>query len=464
MARPSQRVVPSNAVIISGLAMILLSCVSTKALARRNSIVRELLQSEAAAPAPASVKGPPADAPKGPPAAAPKGSPAAAPDSADSALAAGAPSGAKGPVVDVTAFGAKPNDPSFDNAKAFMQAWGATCKGTGTNKLLIPSGEYIAGQTVFQGPCKGPITVEVLGTVKAVADVTAYADEAWISFEAITGIMLKGGVFDAQGATVWKYNDCKQNPRCKHLPISLSFSHSENVVVDSVTSINSMGFHTSFTFSSGITFVNNTITAPDESPNTDGIHISTTSNITITDSKIATGDDCIGIIQGTSKVEISNIECGPGHGISIGSLGKYKNEKDVTGVHVKNCTLTGTTNGARIKTFPGPIAIQASDIIFDGITMKDVANPIIIDQNYGVKNSATPSSVKVTDIHFRNIKGTTITDEAVSLVCSSLKPCDAIEMADIDLTYSGSKPFKAVCTNAKVTFTGKQSPPSCAAT
>ncbi|KAK4791747.1 hypothetical protein SAY86_032160 [Trapa natans] len=431
MARPSQRVFPGNAAIISCMALIMISTVSTKVAARTNSMGRELLEAE-----------PPASAP-----------------------ATGPPGGATGPVVDVAAFGAKPNDPLFDNAQAFMQAWNATCKGTGITTLLIPPGKYIASQTVFQGPCNGPITVEVQGTVMALPDITAYPDEAWISFEYITtGIVVKGGVFDAQGANVWKYNDCKRNPNCKHLPISLSWSHCKNVVVDSVTSLNSMGFHTSFTFSSDIIFVNNTISAPEESPNTDGIHISTTSNITVTDTNIATGDDCIGIIQGTSKVDISNVQCGPGHGISIGSLGKYRDEKDVSGVHVKNCTLTGTTNGARIKSFPGPIAIQASDIIFEDIIMNDVANPIIIDQRYGLKNSATPSSVKVTDVHYRNIRGTTISDHAVSLTCSSLKPCDAIEMSDIDLAYSGTKPFMSVCTNAKITFKGKQSPESCVST
>jgi len=36
---------------------------------------------------------------------------------------------------------------------------------------------------------------------------------------------------------------------------------------------------------------------------------------------------------------------------SVGSLGKGGEYATVEEVHVKNCTLTGTTNGARIKTW-----------------------------------------------------------------------------------------------------------------
>lgn len=70
---------------------------------------------------------------------------------------------------------------------------------------------------------------------------------------------------------------------------------------------------------------------------------------------------------------------------SIGSLGKYEDEEDVTAVQVKNCTLRDTTNGIRIKTFPfkpNVIPIRASGFLFKDIVMDNVKNPIIIDQEY----------------------------------------------------------------------------------
>lgn len=103
--------------------------------------------------------------------------------------------------------------------QAFMKAWVAACKSGGPAKLLIPEGKYVTGPVVFQGPCKGFVTVEVRGTVQATTDVSEYSSPEWFSFENINGLLLNGGgTFDGQGATVWKYNDCDHNSNCQFLP------------------------------------------------------------------------------------------------------------------------------------------------------------------------------------------------------------------------------------------------------
>ena len=66
----------------------------------------------------------------------------------------------------------------------------------------------------------------------------------------------------------------------------------------------------------------------------------------------------------------------------MGSLGKYPNEEDVRGITVKNCTLIGTENGIRIKSWPGSPPSAASGMFFQNIDMENVKNPIIIDQEY----------------------------------------------------------------------------------
>jgi polygalacturonase len=62
------------------------------------------------------------------------------------------------------------------------------------------------------------------------------------------------------------------------------------------------------------------VIAAGNSPNTDGIHVQLSSSVTILNSNIATGDDCISIGQGTTNLWIENIACGPGHGIRYYSL------------------------------------------------------------------------------------------------------------------------------------------------
>lgn len=95
---------------------------------------------------------------------------------------------------------------------------------------------------------------------------------------------------------------------------------------------------------------------------------------------------------------MTKITCGPGHGISIGSLGKRLNELDVQGVIVKNCTLIGTTNGLRIKTYEGSSPSKASVMLFQDIVMHDVKNPIVVDQNYGSRLSKVRSIVMIKGI------------------------------------------------------------------
>lgn len=164
---------------------------------------------------------------------------------------------------------------------------------------------------------------------------------------------------------------------------SVRFDFLTNSVIQDITSLNSKNFHFNLLGCESLTMQRLTITAPETSPNTDGIHMGRSSGITITDVKIATGDDCISIGDGSENVTITKVTCGPGHGISIGSLGKYQNEEPVRGITVTDCTFLNTQNGVRIKTWPAsPSSGIASNLHFESITMTNVQNPILIDQEY----------------------------------------------------------------------------------
>ncbi|XP_011625087.1 exopolygalacturonase [Amborella trichopoda] len=207
------------------------------------------------------------------------------------------------------------------------------------------------------------------------------------------------------------------------------------------------------------------ISAPGDSPNTDGIHIGSSSNISISQSRIGTGDDCISIGPGTAQVTVRDVFSGPGHGISVGSLGKFPKEEDVQGIHVENCTISDTTTGLRIKTWADSASSSASNFTYEDIVMNNVANPIIIDQQYCPYSSCPqkdPSPVKISDISFKNIRGTTSSKVAVNLLCSEAFLSQNVKLDDIKLEYNEQgRPSTASCTNVKGVSAGVQAPPTC---
>ncbi|KAK3189243.1 hypothetical protein Dsin_028804 [Dipteronia sinensis] len=124
----------------------------------------------------------------------------------------------------------------------------------------------------------------------------------------------------------------------------------------------------------------------------------------------------------------------------LGALARNPNEKDVRGINVRNCTINGTQNGVRVKTWLGsPAASKAFNFTFQDIVMSNVSNPIIIDQEYCPShdcNTSKASLVKLSDIEFKNISGTYNSKSKVTLHCSSSVPCENIRFEDIHLNYT----------------------------
>ncbi|CAL1409843.1 unnamed protein product [Linum trigynum] len=380
----------------------------------------------------------------------PAGAPIGGPGSATSGPA-GAPIGgpSSGTIFEVTKYGAIP-DGKTDMMMAFLKTWVGACNSPTPSTIVIPAGDFLCGLAVVTGPCKAPIEVQVLGTISAKDPIIG---DNWFVFKHIENFVLSGtGTFDGKGAG-------KTEPNAANL----RFQSVTNGLVTGITSKDSNFFHMAVLDSKNVTFTKVNITAAGDSLNTDGIHLSMSSDINIIDVTIATGDDCISMVDGVTNVNIEGVTCGPGHGIAIGSLGKYPNESPVTGIHVKNCTLKDTENGVRIKSWPDQEAGVASDIHFDDITLDDVQNAIIIDQEYcpdGACKSKGPSKVKISNVTFTNIHGTTTDPDTITLKCSSLNPCEGIALTDIDLTCTKGG-AKSTCINVKPIISGKPPPPGC---
>ncbi|KAE9599252.1 putative galacturan 1,4-alpha-galacturonidase [Lupinus albus] len=71
-----------------------------------------------------------------------------------------------------------------------------------------------------------------------------------------------------------------------------------------------------------------------------------------------------------------------------------------------------------------------------------------------------PSLVKISNIVFSNVRGTTLTPIAVDLRCSKLFPCRNVRISNINLKHA-SIPISSRCANIKPVYTGVQHPPAC---
>jgi polygalacturonase len=96
---------------------------------------------------------------------------------------------------------------------------------------------------------------------------------------------------------------------------SLEFSNSNNIAITGLASLNSQMFHIVINACQDVKVQGVRVSAAGDSPNTDGIHVQSSTGVTILNSRIGTGDDCVSIGPGTSNLWIENVACGPGHGI-----------------------------------------------------------------------------------------------------------------------------------------------------
>ncbi|XP_050203279.1 polygalacturonase-like [Mercurialis annua] len=362
----------------------------------------------------------------------------------------------------VLSYGAKPNGET-DSTKAFLSAWNEACGSSKPATVYVPSGKYFLNNVEFKGPCKNnAILFRIEGTLVAPSDYNVIGDAGyWIYFKYVDGVTVSGGFLDGQGSSLW---DCKSSGKnCPSGAASLGFLNSKNVAINGLTSLNSQFFHIVINGCQNVNIQGVTVSASGQSPNTDGIHVQQSNAVTIVNCKIRTGDDCISIGPGSTNFWIEKIACGPGHGISIGSLGWDLKEAGVQNVTVKTVIFSGTQNGVRIKSWGRPSSGFARNIIFQDAVMVNVQNPIVISQNYCPGNKNCPgqeSGVKIDDITYKNIYGTSATQVAVKFDCSKMNPCTGIKMQDVKLSYK-DEPASASCSNADGTATGIIQPSSC---
>ncbi|PRQ37152.1 putative polygalacturonase [Rosa chinensis] len=319
---------------------------------------------------------------------------------------------------------------------AFLNAWKTLCE-TGQT-LNIPAGKtFVVKPLQLVGPCKSNnVGIQIDGNIVGPSTLSEWADackigQCWLCFLNVKGLVIKGeGLINGNGPIWWKQETQSINDTdmtCKP-PTALNFHKCDQLQLSGFTSRDSPRAHIFIHSSNGVRISNIHLSAPEKSPNTDGIDISLSSQVTIQDSFIGTGQD---------PATTDNVEQ----------------------VHFQNCICNKSTNCARIKTWMGGSG-YARAIFFRQMILEQSQNPIIIDQHYcngGHNCPAKTGAVKVSNVTFSGITGTSASEQAITLDCSDLG-CTDILMDHVNITSASGLPLRSVCNKAsgKASFT---SPP-----
>ncbi|GLJ40543.1 hypothetical protein SUGI_0836420 [Cryptomeria japonica] len=347
-------------------------------------------------------------------------------------------------IFDVLSYGAK-GDGVTDDTKAFMAAWQAACS-VESAQIVIPSEfRFLVGPITFSGPCQPNIIFQIEGTIIAPTNARIWGSGLlqWMQFIKLKGITIQGcGVIDGQGSVWWDVSDgsyelssrktkSARMPSIK--PTALRFYGSFDVTVQGITIQNSAQCHLKLDSCTSAKIFNVTISSPCESPNTDGIHLQNSEDIEIHHSTMACGDDCVSIQTGCADIRVHNINCGPGHGISIGGLGKDQTKACVSNITVYDSYISDALNGVRIKTWQGGVG-SVKGVSFSNIEVSNVRVPIVIDQFYCDKRLCRnqTAAVAIAGVKYEKIRGTYVT-KAAHLACSDNVPCTDVTLTGIEL-------------------------------
>ncbi|CAI5473677.1 unnamed protein product [Closterium sp. Yama58-4] len=307
--------------------------------------------------------------------------------------------------------------------------------------LVLPAGRtfLVASWITWQGPCRGNgLLLQIDGLLQFEPNAAKQAGRgAVMLITRVDGLTVAGaGRIDGGGDLLWRR---PANSR----PHLLLLTEMRRVVVTGITLSNAPMMHLVLGSCVGVVVRGIATRSPGSSPNTDSIHVSACSQVSISDSWLHGGDDDVSIVAGSSGISINNVTCTAGHGISVGSLGYGGKTACVSNVTVTNSVLSSLSNGLRIKTYQGGSG-AVFNVRYENITMLNVDRPIIIDQYYC---DAEPCGSGLQALSIFNISYTNITATAdattaqgiirgIDLACSRTVPCTGISLSQVRIAGS----------------------------
>lgn len=265
-------------------------------------------------------------------------------------------------------------------------------------------------------------------------------------------LTILGGELDGNGQAWYDENQNQSNQPGR--PIALNIFDSEHVLVDGLTFTQPQFWAAFVSRSYDVTMRNIKVSAISHSQwftvNTDGADTWNSDKVLLENWDVISGDDCIAAKGNTTNLHVRNVTCHGGNGMTIGSVGQYPATPDyVENVLFEDIQVTDAFNAAFIKTWQGvPVDNSTNgdaggggqgyvrNITFLNFTVTRIALPIQITQCIYSEAQGTDcetSKMSISDINWKDIKGTTTFNVASSLHCASGHPCSGIVFDKVDL-------------------------------
>ncbi len=392
--------------------------------------------------------------------------------------------GKKGPVFDITAYGAV-DDPKISSADAFRRAI-ADCQKAGGGIVRVPAGHFLTGPIDMVDN----MTLQVdSGAVVLFETERAKYPDITSRWEGLTengphpllfanglhNIAITGpGTFDGQGSAWWATMDLAENGNARpnrpirRRPMLVQIKDCNGVRIDGPSFINSPFWAVHLLYSENIDVGNCRIINPPDSPNTDALNTDSCRHVVVHDCFADVGDDAFGIKSGRDEEgrkvnrpteDITYIRCHVAHGHSVCAIGSEESG-GVRHVRFIDCDGNGTDNGIRLKSTRGRGGI-VEDIVASNIRLKNVRNAIIFSLRY-TKTPEEPLSERTPLFRNIHIDHVNAINSRNCCVIEGLEeqPIQNVTLTDLDLSGTNG----VTCSYAKdITFknvkVASQNPP-----
>ncbi|KAF1990884.1 glycoside hydrolase family 28 protein [Aulographum hederae CBS 113979] len=269
-----------------------------------------------------------------------------------------------------------------------------------------------------------------------------------------TNITIAGGGTINGNGQVW-YTQNRNNANQPRRPITITFFNSTNLFVDSIRFIQPQFWASFISYSRNVTMTNILVNATSNDEwnvvNTDGTNTWNSADVFIANWTVQNGDDCVAAKGNTTNLHVKNVTCLEGNGMTVGSVGQYPLTPDYDeDILFEDVVVRRGINAGYIKTWQGVPQDNSGNgdaggggsglvrnVTFRNFEIEDVGLPIQLSQCIYSETGADicdTSKMRVEDVVWENVRGTSRYNIAASIFCTSNAPCPGIFFRDVNIT------------------------------